>query len=370
MREKKELIQYTAVCALLLYLLCHYWDAAIRWLGIFLGVIHPLILGCAMAYILNLVMSFYERTVLNRWHARSSVKRAASIVLSFLTFFFILILIINMIVPELRSCMDILLSNIPVASNMVMEFLNRNPDLLALFPAVSNMQIDIPKLLQQFLAWIGSGAGASLFGYISSFVSVFFNLFVSLVFAIYLLAGKEWLKTRTDRLMHAYLPAAVRGKLLYILRTLDNCFHRFIVGQVTEALILGGLCILGMLLLRFPYAVMIGILVGATALIPVLGAYIGAIVGILMIFTESPFQALLFLVFIVVLQQLENQLIYPRVVGTSIGLPGILVFSAVMVGGSLFGVAGILLGIPTTAACYQFLKDDLRRRAPSDTPRS
>ena len=127
-------------------------------------------------------------------------------------------------------------------------------------------------------------------------------------------------------------------------------------------MILGVLCILGMLLFRFPYAVMIGILVGATALIPVLGAYIGAVVGILMIFTESPFQALMFLVFIVVLQQLENQLIYPRVVGSSIGLPGILVFTAVMVGGSLFGITGILLGIPLSAACYQFLKEDLHRR--------
>lgn len=362
MREKKELIQYTAVCALLLYLLCHYWDTAIQGLKTFLGVIHPLILGCAVAYILNLILSFYERTILNRWHTRSSVKRAASILLSFFTLFLMLFLIIHMIVPELRSCMDILLSNIPVACDMVMDFLNRNPDILALFPAVTNLQADIPALLQQFFSWIGSGAGASLFGYLSSFVSVLFNLFVSLVFAIYLLAGKEWLGTRADRMMGTYLPAAVRRKLLYILGTLNNSFHRFIVGQVTEAVILGGLCILGMLLFRFPYAVMIGILVGATALIPVLGAYIGAIVGILMIFTESPFQALLFLVFIVVLQQLENQLIYPKVVGTSIGLPGILVFTAVMTGGSLFGVAGILLGIPTTAACYQFLKDDLKRR--------
>lgn len=362
MKEKKELIQYTAVCALLLYLLCHYWDTAIRCLGILLGVVRPLILGCAMAYILNLIMSFYERTLLTRWKSRPSVKRAASIVLSFLTLFLILVLIINMIVPELRSCMEILLSNIPVAYDMVMEFLERNPELPALFPAFSDLQIDVQKLLQQFFAWMSSGAGASLFGYISSFVSVIFNLFVSLVFAIYLLAGKEWLGKQADRLMRTYLPSVLREKSLYVLQTLDNSFHRFIVGQVTEAVILGVLCILGMLLFGFPYAVMIGILVGATALIPVLGAYIGAIVGILMIFTESPFQALLFLVFIVVLQQLENQLIYPKVVGTSIGLPGILVFSAVMVGGSLFGVAGILLGIPITAACYQLLKEDLKRR--------
>ena len=117
-----------------------------------------------------------------------------------------------------------------------------------------------------------------------------------------------------------------------------------------------------MFLLRLPYAVMIGVLVGATALIPIFGAYIGAIIGILMIFTEAPFKALLFLLFIVILQQLENQLIYPRVVGTSIGLPGILVFSAVMVGGSLFGVAGVLLGIPLAAAAYQLLKEDLQKR--------
>ena len=209
---------------------------------------------------------------------------------------------------------------------------------------------------------MGSGAGASLFGYISSFVSVIFNLFVSLVFAIYLLAGKEWLAHQGDRLLCTYLPGPFRTKLLHVFHTLDNCFHRFIVGQFMEAVILGILCILGMMLFGFPYAVMIGILVGATALIPVLGAYIGAVVGILMIFTESPFQALMFLIFIVVLQQLENQLIYPRVVGSSIGLPGILVFSAVMVGGSLFGITGILLGIPLTAACYQFLREDLHRR--------
>ena len=362
MKEKKELIQYAAVCALLLYLLCHYWDTAMKWLILFTGVIRPLILGCAIAYILNLIMSFYERTILVKWKTRFSIKRAASIVLSFLTLFFILALIINMIVPELRSCVEILISNIPVACDMVLQFFHEHPDIFTFFSAIEELQIDTQKILQQLLSWMGSGAGASLFGYISSFVSVIFNLFVSLIFTIYLLAGKEWLGKQADRLFRIYLPAVLREKTLYVLHTLDNCFHRFIVGQFTEAVILGVLCILGMLLFRFPYAVMIGILVGATALIPVLGAYIGAVVGILMIFTESPLQSLMFLIFIVVLQQLENQLIYPKVVGTSIGLPGIFVFSAVMVGGSLFGVAGILLGIPLTAACYQLLKDDLRKR--------
>ena len=362
MKEKKELIQYTAVCVFILCLIFHYWDTAASWLLAFLHVINPLLVGCAMAYILNLVMSFYERTLLARWKAKPSLKRAGSILLSLMTFLLVLTLIINMIVPELKSCMEILLSNIPMVCDAVIRFLDKYFNLPELLPAALEHGLDVRDLLSRAAAWITSGAGASLFGYISSFVSVLFNLFVSLVLAIYLLAGKEWLGHQLDRLASAWIPAAVKEKGYHVLRTLNNSFHSFIVGQCTEAVILGTLCILGMLLFRLPYAVMIGVLVGATALIPIFGAYIGAIVGVIMIFTESPIQSLIFLLFIIVLQQLENQLIYPRVVGTSIGLPGIFVFSAVMIGGSLFGVAGVLLGIPLAAACYQLLREQLQKK--------
>lgn len=362
MKEKKELIQYTAICIFIIYLVCHYWDTAITWLGICLHVIRPLLLGCITAYILNLIMDFYEKNILSKWHTTLSRRRMVSILLSLITLLLILVLIINMIVPELKSCMEILFSNLPVVYDTIMQFLNDHPELLALIPAPSDMQFDIQTIFENLVAFLGSGAGASLFGYLSSFVTLITQLFVMLIFAIYVLAGKEWLMHQADRLARIYLPSSIRTKACHILHTLDNSFHRFIVGQCTEAIILGILCILGMLLLRLPYAVMIGVLVGATALIPIFGAYIGAIVGILMIFTEAPFKSLLFLIFIVVLQQLENQLIYPRVVGTSIGLPGILVFSAVMVGGSLFGVAGVLLGIPIAAAAYQLLKEDLQKR--------
>lgn len=129
-----------------------------------------------------------------------------------------------------------------------------------------------------------------------------------------------------------------------------------------EAVILGGLCIIGMLILRLPYAVMIGVFIGCTALIPIAGAYIGAIVGVIMIFTVSPIKAVFFIVFILILQQLENQLIYPKVVGSSIGLPGIWVFASVMIGGGLFGIQGVLFGIPTVSVIYQLIKNDLRKR--------
>lgn len=362
MKEKKDLIQYTALCIFILYLLCHYWDQAVLWLGLGLSVIRPLILGCIAAYILNLILQFYEQTILSHWRTRPSRRRIASICLSLITLLVILALIINMIVPELKSCMEILLSGLPAVYDSAITYLEAHPELLSLFPAAGELQFDIQELLQKLVTFLSSGAGASLFGYLSSFVTMIVHLFVALVFAIYILAGKEWLAHQADRLACTYLPDGIQQKLYHILHTLDHSFHRFIVGQCTEALILGALCILGMLLLRLPYAVMIGVLVGATALIPIFGAYIGAIVGILMILTESPLKALLFLIFIIVLQQLENQLIYPRVVGTSIGLPGILVFSAVMVGGSLFGVAGVLLGIPLTAALYQLLKEDLQKR--------
>ena len=144
--------------------------------------------------------------------------------------------------------------------------------------------------------------------------------------------------------------------------TTDTCFHSFIVGQCLDAVILGTLCIIGMSIFRFPYAMMIGCLVGFTALIPIAGAYIGAAVGAFMIFTVSPLQALLFIVFLVILQQLEGNLIYPKVVGASIGLPGIYVLAAITIGGGVMGIPGMLLGVPVTAALYKLVKDNMAKR--------
>ncbi len=363
MKEKKDIIRYGALCVLTLFLISHYWDNAIAWLGALIRAVKPLLVGIAIAYILNLIMSFYERTLLGRWKTKPSARRAVSITLALVTLLLILALIINMILPELKSCGEILISSIPAAYAQVMDFLDDYPDIMALIPGSPDSQIDVQKLLNQFVSFMRSGAGASLFGYLSSAVSLVVNLFVALIFSIYVLAGKEWLAHQLDRVFCTYIGGEIRRNRLYhVLGTLDNSFHRFIVGQCTEAVILGTLCTLGMLLFGFPYAVMIGILIGATALIPIFGAYIGGVIGFILIFTESPVKAVLFVVFLVVLQQLENQLIYPRVVGSSIGLPGIFVFSAVMVGGSLFGVFGVLLGIPLTAAVYQLLKEDLRKR--------
>lgn len=362
MKEKKELIRYAAVCVVVLYLLFHYWDHAASGLGTLLGAVKPLLFGAAAAYILNMMLCFYERTILKKWKKSQSSRRAVSILLSMVTLFLILALIMGMVLPELKSCTELLIQSIPAAYQQIMDFLGQYPELQTLF-ADTQASLNMEKLINQLLSWLTSGAGASIFGYLSSVVSVFFNLFVAIIFAIYLLAGKEWLAKQLDRLIGAYLDNGSKKQRFYeILSTVNTSFHRFIVGQCTEAVILGTLCILGMLLLQLPYAVMIGVLVGATALIPIFGAYIGGIVGTVMIFTVSPWKAVVFVIFLVILQQLEGQLIYPRVVGTSIGLPGIFVFTSVMVGAALFGVPGVLLGVPLTAAAYQLLKQDLGKR--------
>ena len=209
---------------------------------------------------------------------------------------------------------------------------------------------------------MSSGLGGVV-GFVAGTVSTVFSgavtTLLSVIFTIYLLSGKDRLRAQCHRLMRFALRPKHYDRACYVLRVADDSFHRYIVGQCTEALILGALCTVGMLILQLPYATMIGALVAFTALIPVAGAYIGAAVGAFMILTISPVQALIFLVFLVVLQQLEGNLIYPRVVGASLGLPGIWVLAAVTVGGSLMGIFGMLLAVPLAASVYRLMRENI-----------
>ena len=188
------------------------------------------------------------------------------------------------------------------------------------------------------------------------------NFFIGLVFSIYVLANKEKLKRQTLRLIHVWLPQRFGSALVHVVSVCNLSFRNFIAGQATEALILGMLCTIGMLILRLPYAPMIGALVGVTALIPIVGAFIGTIVGAFLILTVSPFKALIFVIFLVILQQIEGNLIYPKVMGARINLPAIWVFAAVTVGGNLAGPVGMLLGVPAASAAYELLKEATSKR--------
>jgi predicted PurR-regulated permease PerM len=275
-----------------------------------------------------------------------------------------------LVVPQLVECGKILAKEIPVALNNAMTYVQNNEQLMKLLNEAGisiqqNSLSDWEGILKNAVAWIASGIGGvmgSVFTVVSGVFSGAVTFLIGFIFSIYLLIGKETLFGQVKRVFKTYCKEKVYKKISYVYHTFNDCFHRFIVGQCTEAVILGVLCMVCMLIFRFPYATMIGAFIGFTALIPVAGAYIGAAVGAFMILTVSPVKALFFLLFIVVLQQLEGNLVYPRVVGSSIGLPGIWVLTAVTVGGGVLGVGGMLLGVPIAAACYQMLRTDVQKR--------
>jgi len=220
--------------------------------------------------------------------------------------------------------------------------------------------IDWLGLRTQMEAWLkrqGGNLAGHAVGAVGSAVSGLVTFVIGLTFAIYILAGKEKLKRQASRLLRVWLPARLSGGIIHVASVCVGTFKLFIAGQAMEAIILGTLCMVGMAVLRLPYAPMIGALVGVTALIPVVGAFMGTIVGTIMILTVDPFKAVVFVIYLLILQQVEGNVIYPRVVGSKINLPAIWVLAAVTIGGNLAGPFGMLLGVPAVSAAYALIKE-------------
>ena len=366
-----------AAALFVLYLAVHYWSELSGLLLVALGAAFPLAVGAAAAYAVNILMSQYERWYFPRSQSRAVLRtrRPVCLLLAYASLAAIVVLLVRMILPELISCVGLLIQKvIPlidelsllIGENLTQEQLSGLSDLF-----LADGSIDWKETVAAAADWLINGLGGvmgSVISMVSATVSSAFTAIMAFIFSIYLLLGKEKLTRNVALVARTYLRPAWYGRLAYFWDTLNGCFHNFIVGQCTEAVILGLLCMAGMTLFRFPYASMIGALIGFTALIPVAGAYIGAGVGAFMIFTVSPLKALLFLVFIAVLQQLEGNLIYPKVVGSSIGLPGIWVLAAVTVGGGVLGIFGMLLAVPLTATAYQMLRADVVRRSAPAAP--
>ncbi len=356
-----------------LYLAVHYWEKLSALAALAAGAGFPLVLGAVIAYAVNLLMSTYEGWYFPKSQSPAVLKsrRPVCLLLAYASLIALVALIVGMILPELVQSISLLLQELAPLLQKLSVKINENQEQLAslsgLFAAdgTVNWQELAVKAVNFLLAGLG-GVMGSLVSLASATVSTAFTAIVSIIFSIYLLMGKEALSRQCALVLKTYLQPGWYSRLLYFLETLHNCFRRFLIGQCTEAVILGLLCMAGMLLFRFPYASMVGALIGFTALIPVAGAYIGAGVGAFMIFTVSPIKALLFLLFISVLQQLEGNLIYPKVVGSSIGLPGIWVLAAVTIGGGVLGIGGMLLAVPLAATFYQILRDDVARRNTSN----
>ena len=355
-----------AVTAFALYLCVHYWPAFMGVIGSLIGAASPLIIGAALAYLVNILMSGYEKIYFPRSSKKAVLasRRPVCVIVAFITLISIIALIIGLVLPQFVACINLLISKIPDAMSSFIDFLEK----FEILPEdiISTLEkIDWKSRIGQIMDVLTSGIGDVMDVVVNTVTSVFSAIVTALlstIFAVYLLMGKDTIGKQISRVMKIYLKKEVYGKIVYVRDILNDCFKKYIIGQCTEAVILGVLCAIGMWILKLPYAAMIGALIAFTALIPVAGAYIGAAVGAFMILTVSPAKALIFLIFLVVLQQLEGNIIYPRVVGSSMGLPGIWVLAAVTVGGGTMGVAGMLIGVPVAAALYRLLKNDVSRR--------
>ena len=315
-------------------------------------VLSPIILGCFIAFILNIIVENIEKRLLDKVNTKlvRKLKRPISILLSLAFFLLIILLVSRIIIPQISKFIEVFTNSFPNIYNEIIKFLaglsNEFPSLQSkLLSSNLDAQAILKKLVSLSTTWAGD-----ILNIINSIFSLIANIVIALIIAIYILAGKEGLKGQFTRLFATFVPQP-------ILRVTDHTFKAFFIGQFIEAIILGVLCSTGLLILGFPYAFMIGSVVGVTALIPIIGAYLGGLFGFLMILSVNPLRAFAFLLFLIILQQLEGNLIYPKVVGSSIGLPGIWVFVAIIISGGLFGITGIILGVPIIASMYKILKD-------------
>lgn len=354
------------VTVFLLYLALRYWPSVCNLLTLLLGAASPLLIGCVIAYLVNILMALYER----HWFSKTKstimikIRRPACMLLAFVSLAAVVILVVALVVPELISCIGVIFSAVPDVLDAIVDFIAR----LEIVPEkiLSPLEsVDWSSKISQIANTLVSGVGSVMDVVVATATSVFsgvFNGFMALIFSIYLLLGKDKLSRQFRKLTDRYLNPSWNHKILHILSVVNDSFHKYVVGQCTEAVILGVLCAVGMMILRLPYASMIGALIAVTALIPVAGAYIGGGVGALMIFSVSPIQAVIFVVYLVILQQVEGNLIYPKVVGSSLGLPAIWVLAAVTIGGGILGILGMLLGVPIASSVYRLLQEDINKK--------
>lgn len=330
-----------------------------------MGLIMPLILGLVFALILNLPMSFFESHIWSKTKKPilRKLRRPLSFIISLVLIIGILAGVVWLVIPELVKAVKVIVLGAIDFVNKLSAMSEAEFAELPLGKVLLNTDWD--KILDSLQTWLKNQSGAIMntaVGTISSFIGGIFDFFISFVFSIYILFSKETLKKQATRLIRTWLPKHFGKWLIHASSVANVNFRNFVSGQSLEAVILGTLCMIGMFILRIPYAPMVGALVGVTALIPVVGSFIGAIVGAFMILTVAPIKAIIFIIFLLILQQLEGNLIYPKVMGSRINLPGMWILAAVTVGGGIAGPVGMLLAVPTASTIYILVREATENR--------
>ena len=328
-------------------------DTLISMVSLLWNACRVLVFGAMMAFVINLVMAKIEK----RLNFMKKGKRATSLLLSLILIFLFVYFLITLVVPSLSEAIGVIVQVLPKyfenAQKFLVDLFENNPQLAN---SINNLDIDWKNLIQSGINVLSTGVTnvvGTTFNVVTVIVNSVFNFVLMFIFAIYVLLEKERFVQLYHRLTNLYLSETVKRRMDKCLHIINQTFSAFIGGQCIEATILGTLCTLGMIILRMPYPAMIGTLVGVINIIPMIGAYIGGAIGMFMVFTVSPIMSLWFLLYLCILQQIESNVIYPHVVGNSVGLPGIYVMMTVVIFGSLAGIPGMFLGIPTMASVYK-----------------
>lgn len=362
---KKKYIVYIVVATIIVYATVRYFGTVESYIVKVTNTLMPFVAGAMMAYIINILMDAYEDLLLKKFHNKKII-RTVSIVLSIFTFVLVIGLLLGLIIPQLVKIMFSIMYTNPDDIKKIIESIGKNNivDKIADMMNVDINNIDISGYVTKLIHSVMSSVGNILMGVISGISGIFntvISVFMAVVFAIYILVDKERIAVQGDKLLRAFLPSK-RDTVIDVLSIFNKSFRNYFISQIKEAIILGVLLYIVMLIARLPYASSISILVGVTALIPVIGAYAGLFIGALMIITKSFSSMLIFIIVHTIVQQFENNIIYPRVVGSSVGLPGMWVIVAVALGGSLFGIFGVFVAVPVAASLYFILKRETLKR--------
>ena len=363
----KQGVQWLVLIAVLILAVIN-WSYLVQTVTMIWSVIFPLILGGMIAFVLNLLMTWIEKYLYpnakNKYLKGS--RRPVAMMLAILVVCLVIAATVVVVVPQLASAVMTLIDVVPEAVDNLTDWFNSQKALVPLVNQLANQaDIDWGSIFSNVANGINnlaSGLASTSISVLTTSVGAVTNIFLGIMFAIYILFSKEKLAKQMDRLLAVYVRDDMNQLIKNVARVANETFSSFISGMVIEAIILGALVTAGLFILQVPYAAMLGVLQGVMELIPIIGAFLSGAVGVVILLALNPTYAVVYLIFVLLVQQLEGDLIYPRVVGDSIGLPSMWVLFAVTVGGGLMGIPGMLIGVPFLASIYKIIKIDVAYR--------
>lgn len=353
-KTRKDIIIIISYIALVIFALVNF-SKIFAFLGKVISIFSPFLLGIILAFVLNVLNNFIEKKIFGKikpskiWN---KIKRPLCITLSLILVFLTIFFVMNLLIPQLKNSASLFTDTLPAYKEDIIGILNKFDIDESTVNKVGEYLDNFGKVITDYIKGNSKDVITVTTEVATSVVNIISKGIITLVFAIYMIAQKETLSRQINKVMKAYLKPKTINKINTVGTLANKTFSNFVTGQCLEALIFGSLVFVGMLIFRFPYASTIGVLLGFTALIPIFGAFIGTAIGFILIMMVSPVKAILFVVFIIILQQIEGNLIYPRVVGKSIGLPGMWVLLSVTVGGSIGGILGMLIATPLCSLLY------------------